>query len=82
MAKLAVIRSIGLPAGLFADIAPRVLAGWRDRAAMESPGHLREDHSPEIKLTLLASLLYGERYKPWEAMRRVADRRGWLRACG
>jgi len=58
VAKLAAIRSIGLPEDLFADIAPRVLAGWRDRAAMESPGHLRDDHPPEVRLTLLAALLY------------------------
>jgi hypothetical protein len=43
---------------VFADIAPKVLTGWRDRAAMESPSHLREDHPEEIKLTLLAALLY------------------------
>jgi hypothetical protein len=30
---------IGLPPGLFADVAPKVVAGWRARAAVESPGH-------------------------------------------
>jgi hypothetical protein len=27
--KLEAVRAIGLPADLFADVAPRVLAGWR-----------------------------------------------------
>lgn len=58
IAKLSAIRAIGLPAGVFADIAPKVLAGWRDRAAVETPSHLREDHPEEITLTLLAALLY------------------------
>lgn len=47
----------GLPAGLFGDFAPRVLAGWRSRAAVESPSHLR-DHPAELRRTLLAALLH------------------------
>jgi hypothetical protein len=39
--KLTAIRAIGLPEGLFADVAPKVLASWRARAAMEPPSHLR-----------------------------------------
>lgn len=39
--KLTAIRAIGLPPGLFADVMPKVLAGWRSRAAVESPSHLR-----------------------------------------
>ncbi|TDD16061.1 hypothetical protein [Nonomuraea diastatica] len=35
------IRAIELPAGLFADAAPKVLANWRFRGAVESPSHLR-----------------------------------------
>jgi len=56
-AKLALLRHIGLPAGLFADVAPKVLAAWRARAAMEAPSHLREHQDP-AKLTMLAALLY------------------------
>ena len=56
-AKLALLRHIELPAGLFADVAPKVLAAWRARAAMEAPSHLREHQDP-VKLTLLAALLY------------------------
>ncbi|WP_413102532.1 hypothetical protein [Streptomyces sp. Inha503] len=39
--KLRSIRAIGLPATLFADVAPKVLSSWRQRAAVESPSHLR-----------------------------------------
>lgn len=54
--KLNSIRAIGLPAGLFADVAPKVLASWRQRAAVESPSHLRR-RSEEAAVTLLAALL-------------------------
>lgn len=39
--KLLAVRAIGLPPDLFIDVAPKVLAGWRARAAVESPSHLR-----------------------------------------
>jgi TnpA family transposase len=55
--KLEAVRAIGLPSGLFSDVSPRVLAGWRQRAAVESPSHLRE-HPRALRLTLLAALLY------------------------
>ena len=39
--KLTAIRAIGLPAVLFADVAPKVVSGWRGagcgRAAVEAP---------------------------------------------
>ena len=54
--KLTAIRAVGLPAALFADVAPKVLASWRQRAAVESPSHLRR-RSPESAVTLLAALL-------------------------
>lgn len=55
--KLRAVRAISLPPDLFADVAPKVLASWRIRAAVESPSHLR-DHPIELRLTLLAALLY------------------------
>jgi len=55
--KLRAVRAVGLPAGLFADVAPRVVASWRARAAVESPSHLR-DHPEPLMLTLLAALLH------------------------
>ncbi|MFC7713255.1 hypothetical protein [Nonomuraea recticatena] len=57
--KLTAIRAIGLPADLFADVAPKVLAGWRFRAPVESPSHLRTraHNAPEATITLLAALL-------------------------
>ena len=42
ISRLEAVRAIGLPDGLFADVAPRVVTAWRARAAMESPSHLRD----------------------------------------
>jgi len=55
--KLVAVRAVGLPAGLFADVAPKVVAAWRGRAAVESPSHLRT-HPMPLRLTLLAALLH------------------------
>ena len=55
--KLNAVRAIGLPPALFADVAPKIVAGWRARAAAEAPSHLRE-HPEPTTLTLLAALLY------------------------
>jgi hypothetical protein len=57
VAKLSAVRAIGLPTGLFADVSPKVVNGWRARAAVEAPSHLRA-HPEPVKLTLLAALLY------------------------
>ncbi|MEU7872602.1 hypothetical protein [Dactylosporangium sp. NPDC049140] len=62
IAQLEAVRSVGLPSGLFADVAAKVLAGWRARAALESRSHLRE-HSDELTLTLLAALVH---CRTWE----------------
>lgn len=53
--KLQAFRAVDLPAGLFADVAPKVLDGWRARAAVEAPSHLRRHAAP---LTLLAALVH------------------------
>jgi hypothetical protein len=55
--KLGAIRAAGLPGDLFADVAPKVLAGWRARVAAEAPSHLRS-HPHEVMVTLLAAYLY------------------------
>jgi TnpA family transposase len=55
--KLQAIRAVDLPPGVFADVAPKVLAGWRARAAVESPSHLRR-RSTASAVTLLAALLH------------------------
>ncbi len=39
--KLEAVRAIGLPQDLFIDAAPRVVQGWRARASVEAPSHLR-----------------------------------------
>ena len=66
--KLQAVRAVGLPPGLFADVAPKVVSGWRTRAAVESPSHLRRrlGKSPQTTVTLLAALL-------WEREREVTD---------
>lgn len=56
ISKLEAIRAVGLPADLFAGVAPKVVAGWRARAIVESPSHLREHRQP-TKLALLCALL-------------------------
>ncbi|GAB0107311.1 Tn3 family transposase [Nocardia sp. JMUB6875] len=57
IAKLEAVRAIGVPGEVFADIAPKIVTGWRGRAAVESPSHLR-DHPLRVQLTLLAALLH------------------------
>lgn len=54
--KLEAVRSIGLPPGLFADVAPKVLAAWRTRTAVEAPSHMRR-HPRELTVLLLAALV-------------------------
>jgi len=56
ISKLETIRAIGLPAGLFDGVDARIVAGWRARAMVESPVHLRE-HPQPTKLALLCALL-------------------------
>jgi hypothetical protein len=55
--KLLAVRAIGLPRDLFVDVAPKVVVGWRARAAVESPSHLRT-HPVALRVTLLAALLH------------------------
>jgi Domain of unknown function (DUF4158)/Tn3 transposase DDE domain len=55
--KLQAVRAVGLPAGLFTDVAPKVLDEWRARAAVEAPSHLRR-HAKPLTLTLLAALVH------------------------
>jgi Domain of unknown function (DUF4158) len=55
--KLDAVRAIGLPDGVFCDVAPRVVAAWRARASVEAPSHLRS-HPRPLTLTLLAALIY------------------------
>ncbi|TIH32270.1 Tn3 family transposase [Subtercola vilae] len=55
--KLHAVRAVGLPVDLFADVAPKVLDGWRARAAVEAPSHLRR-HAQPLILTVLAALVH------------------------
>ncbi|MCA1701248.1 MAG: DUF4158 domain-containing protein, partial [Actinobacteria bacterium] len=54
--KLLAVRAVGLPAGMFADVAPRILAAWRARAAAEAPSHLRAHPAP-TRVALVCALL-------------------------
>ncbi len=51
------VHAVGVSADVFGDVAPKIISGWRGRAAVESPSHLRE-HPLPVKLTLLAALLF------------------------
>ena len=46
--KLEAIRLVGLPVGLLTEVAPKVVTGWRVRAAVLSPSHFR-DAAPEVR---------------------------------
>ena len=41
IAKLRLVREIRVPPAAFGSVAPKVLHGWRARAAVEAPSHLR-----------------------------------------
>ncbi len=56
IAKLEAIRSLQLPEGLLGDVAGKVVAAWRARAAVQAPSHLRE-LGPEARWSVLAALL-------------------------
>lgn len=55
--KLRLLRSIGIPTGLFADVSSAVRTAWRTRALIESPSHLRSHPAPS-RLVLLAALVH------------------------
>jgi hypothetical protein len=71
--KLKAARGIGLPARLFSDAAPKVLAGWRARCAIESPSHLRR-RPADSAATLLAALIH-------ERLREITDDLAELLIC-
>ena len=69
VSRLEAVRAIGLPDGLFADVAPKVVAAWRSRAAVESPSHLRDPRSdPGMTVTLLAALVYSRTWEITDAL--------------
>ena len=59
--KLERVRALGLPADLFAGVAPTRLARWRARAGGEHPSTLRRDHPAQVRLTLLAVWCWSRR---------------------
>jgi len=63
--KLLAVRAVGLPVGMFADVAPKILAAWRARAAAEAPSHLRA-HAAPTRAALVCALL-------WAREREITD---------
>lgn len=57
ISKLEAARAIDLPERLFAGIDTRIMTGWRTRAAIASPSHLRA-HRQSTRLVLLAALVH------------------------
>ena len=57
IAKLERLRHLDLPADLFAHLAPKVLAGYRQRAGAEDLSELRR-HPDDIRYTLAAAYCY------------------------
>ena len=55
--KLAAIRSLRLPPGLFAGASKRLVQAWRARAARSYPSDLRAASQP-VRVTLLAALCW------------------------
>lgn len=56
MARLRLVREVGLPEGLFKGSQPKVLDGFARRAAVEEPHELRR-HGGPLRATLLAAYL-------------------------
>lgn len=52
--KLKCIRAVGLPPDLFREISPKLVKTYRQRAATETPYHLRQ-HPGAIRYTLMAA---------------------------
>jgi TnpA family transposase len=57
ISKLARLRQLDLPAGLFAGLSPKVLSGYRQRAVAEELYELRR-HPDNIRYTLVAAYCY------------------------
>ncbi|MDP9474213.1 MAG: Tn3 family transposase [Actinomycetota bacterium] len=65
VAKLARLRAVGLPDGLFEGVQPKVVRAYRKRAAAEPPSALRAHPAP-VRYALLAALCH-------ERLREVTD---------
>jgi Domain of unknown function (DUF4158) len=79
--KLTAIRAVGLPPGLFADVAPKVVSGWRARTAgavpvqrLRSAVTAAESHGPSVSA--------GDRAHRAERTRVVRDRLSWAAGRG
>jgi hypothetical protein len=80
--KLEAIRSFALPAKLLAEVAPKVVAEWRNQAMIESPSHMRR-HAEPLRAAMLAALLVNRQQEITDQLVRLlvgAVRRIGLRA--
>ncbi len=57
LAKLEHVRSLGIPADLFADASERTVEAWRARASRAYPSDFRSA-TPSVRITLLAALCW------------------------
>jgi hypothetical protein len=57
MAKLELLRGLGLPADAFGGVPPREVERWHRRVAVEAPHELRR-HAEPIRLTALAAFAH------------------------
>lgn len=65
--KLLRLRTLPLPAALFAGVAPPIVQRYRNRAATESPSELRA-HPDPIRATLLAAFCVARRAELTDAL--------------
>jgi TnpA family transposase len=80
--KLETIRSFALPAKLLGEVAPKVVAEWRNQAMIESPSHMRR-HPEPLRAAMLAALLVNRQQEITDQLVRLlvgAVRRIGLRA--
>ncbi|MFI5888796.1 Tn3 family transposase [Actinoplanes sp. NPDC051513] len=66
--KLLAVRAVAIPADVFAGVAPKVVAGWRAQAAVESPSHLWAHPNRDKTVTLLAALLQARQREITDAL--------------
>jgi len=60
VAKLRRVRQVDLPLDVFADVSPKVVQVYRQRAAAEAPSELRA-HPDAVRVTLVAALCLARR---------------------
>jgi hypothetical protein len=65
--KLTAVRSLNIPAGLFADASPRTVEGWRSRGARAYRSDLLAASRP-VRVTLVAALCWSRQSEITDAL--------------